>query len=174
MIGLNMVPVSISRTHRSTPAAWTWWIDDVLMDEGDKVKNKVDAPDRNYYSRQRAMMYLFDELISNTDRNQGNIVYTKDWRLWLIDHTRAFRKNTALKMPARITRCDRQVFERLKALDRETLKTEVGTAAGRRADQVHARPPRRDRQEARVARAERVVRSERTRDTPPGSATAAR
>ena len=94
LIGLNMVPVSISRTHRSTPAAWTWWIDDVLMDEGDKVKNKVEAPDRNYYSRQRVMMYLFDELISNTDRNQGNIVYTKDWRLWLIDHTRAFRKNT--------------------------------------------------------------------------------
>ena len=126
MIGLNMVPVSISRTHRSTPSAWTWWIDDVLMDEGDKVKNKVEAPDRNYYHRQRLMMYLFDELISNTDRNQGNIVYTKDWRLWLIDHTRAFRKNTALKMPARITQCDRQVFEGLKALNRETLKTEVG------------------------------------------------
>ena len=126
MIGLNMVPVSISRTHRSTPSAWTWWIDDVLMDEGDKVKNKVEAPDRTYYHRQRLMMYLFDELISNTDRNQGNIVYTKDWRLWLIDHTRAFRKNTALKMPARITQCDRQVFEGLKALNRETLKTEVG------------------------------------------------
>ena len=49
LIGLNMVPPSISRTHRSTPAAFTWWIDDVLMDEGDKVKNKVEAPDRNYY-----------------------------------------------------------------------------------------------------------------------------
>jgi len=126
LIGLNMVPPSISRTHRSAPSAFTWWIDDVLMDEGDKVKNKVDAPDRNYYSRQRMMMYLFDELISNTDRNQGNIVYTKDWRLWLIDHTRAFRKNSALKVPARITRCDRQVYEGLKALDRETLKAEVG------------------------------------------------
>ncbi len=126
LIGLNMVPPSISRSHRSTPAAFTWWIDDVLMDEGAKVKNKVEAPDPIYYSRQRAMMYLFDELISNTDRNQGNIVYTKDWRLWLIDHTRAFRKNTALKVPAHITRCDRQVFEGLKALDREKLKAEVG------------------------------------------------
>jgi hypothetical protein len=126
LIGLNMIPPSISRTYRSKPSAFTWWIDDVLMDEGDKVKNKVEAPDRGYYSRQRVMMYLFDELISNTDRNQGNIVYTRDWRLWLIDHTRAFRKNTALKLPARITRCDRQVYERLKALDRETLKTEVG------------------------------------------------
>jgi hypothetical protein len=126
LIGLNMVPPSISRSHRSTPAAFTWWIDDVLMDEGGKVKNKVEAPDSNRYLRQRAMMHVFDELISNVDRNQGNIIYTKDWRLWLIDHTRAFRKNTALKVPARITRCDRQVYEGLKALDRETLKAEVG------------------------------------------------
>lgn len=126
LIGLNMVPVSIGRTYRSKPSAFTWWIDDVLMDEGDKVKKNVEAPDRNYYSRQRVMMYLFDELISNTDRNQGNIVYTKDWRIWLIDHTRAFRKNSDLKVPARVTRCDRQVYEKLKALDRQTLKTEVG------------------------------------------------
>ena len=126
LIGLNMVPPSISRTHRSAPSAFTWWIDDVLMDEGAKVKNKVEAPDSNYYLRQRAMMYLFDELISNTDRNQGNIIYTRDWRLWLIDHTRAFRKNSTLKVPAQISRCDKQVFEGLKALDRETLKREVG------------------------------------------------
>ena len=126
LIGLNMVPVSIGRTYRSKPSAFTWWIDDVLMDEGDKVKKNVEAPDRTYYSRQRVMMYLFDELISNIDRNQGNIVYTKDWRIWLIDHTRAFRKNSDLKAPARVTRCDRQVYEKLKALDRQTLKTEVG------------------------------------------------
>ena len=132
LIGLNMVPPSISRTHRSAPSAFTWWIDDVLMDEGDKVKNKVDAPDRNYYSRQRMMMYLFDELISNTDRNQGNIVYTKDWRLWLIDHTRAFRKYTSLKNPARITRCDRQVFEKLKALGKDLDEGQIKALLARR------------------------------------------
>jgi hypothetical protein len=126
LIGLNMVPVSILRNHRSTPSAFTWWIDDVLMDEAEKVKNKVTPPSPLDYSRQRALMSLFDELISNTDRNQGNIVYTKDWRLWLIDHTRAFRKNSDLKMPSRISRCDRQVYEKLKALDRQTLKNEVG------------------------------------------------
>jgi hypothetical protein len=126
LIGLNMVPVSIGRTHRSAPTAFTWWIDDVLMDEGDKVKNKVEPPNPGFYSRQRVMMYVFDELIANIDRNQGNIIYTKDWRIWLIDHTRAFRKNSSLKVPGRITRCDKQVYERLKTLDRETLKAEVG------------------------------------------------
>jgi hypothetical protein len=126
MIGLNMAPVSITRTHRSTPGAWTWWLDDVLMDEGEKQKKKIEPPDRPAWSRQWALMYVFDELIANTDRNQGNILYTTDWRVWLIDHTRAFRKNTSLKNPARITRCDRQVFERLKALDLQTLKKELG------------------------------------------------
>jgi hypothetical protein len=126
LIGLDMVPVSIERSHRSAPSAFTWWIDDVLMDEGDRLKKKFDAPDRAAYTRQVQMMRLFDELISNTDRNMGNMVYTKDWRLWAIDHTRAFRKNTDLKKPHYVVRCDRQVFERLKALDRDMLKKELG------------------------------------------------
>ena len=126
LIGLNMVPVSVERKYRSAPSAFTWWLDDVLMDEGDRLKKKIEAPDRAYWSRQTLMMRLFDQLISNVDRNMGNILYTKDWRLWPIDHTRAFRKNTELKTPAHVTRCDRRVFERLKALDQPTLKREVG------------------------------------------------
>ncbi len=126
LIGLNMVPVTVARSYRSTPGAFTWWIDDVLMDEQERRKQKIEAPDRANWGRQNAMMQLFDQLIANVDRNMGNIVYTKDWRLWLIDHTRAFRKNTDLKVPSHVTRCDRQVFERIKALDRDTLKREVG------------------------------------------------
>jgi hypothetical protein len=126
LIGLNMVPVSIDRTHKSTPAAFTWWIDEVMMDEGDRLKKKFDAPDRAERTRQWQLMRLFDELIANTDRNMGNILYTKDWRLWAIDHTRAFRKWSSLKNPQHVIRCDRQVFERLKALDRDTLKKELG------------------------------------------------
>ena len=37
------------------------------------------------------VMRVWDELIQNKDRNQGNILWTKDWTMWLIDHTRAFR-----------------------------------------------------------------------------------
>ena len=36
-------------------------------------------------------MRVFDELIANTDRNQGNMLIDKQWKLWLIDHTRGFR-----------------------------------------------------------------------------------
>jgi len=34
---------------------------------------------------------LFDQLIYNTDRNLGNLLIDKSWRLWMIDHTRAFK-----------------------------------------------------------------------------------
>ena len=126
LIGLNMVPVSVPGHYRSQSAAYTWWIDDVMMDEGDRMKKKVEAPDKTAWGRQMQLMRLFDELIANVDRNLGNMVYSKDWRLWPIDHTRAFRKNTTLRHNSYVTRCDRQVFERLKALDRDTLKREVG------------------------------------------------
>ena len=41
-------------------------------------------------SLQLQVVRVFDELIQNRDRNQGNILWTSDWKMWLIDHTRAF------------------------------------------------------------------------------------
>ena len=127
LLGLNMVPVSVPRRYRSKPAAFTWWIDDVMMDEGERLKKKIDPPDTVTWNQQNQLVRLFDQLIYNIDRNMGNMVITKDWRVWAIDHTRAFRTHNELKTPASVTRCDRQVFERLKALDRDTLKKAVGT-----------------------------------------------
>jgi hypothetical protein len=33
-----MVPVSVAGRYRSAPAAITWWMDDVIGDEGDRMK----------------------------------------------------------------------------------------------------------------------------------------
>ena len=41
--------------------------------------------------RQRQRMQVFAELVRDTDRNKGNVLYTKDWRLIMLDFTRAFR-----------------------------------------------------------------------------------
>jgi hypothetical protein len=128
LIGLNMVPVSVSRRWRSKPAAFTWWVDDVLMDEGERLKQKTAPPDPLTWNQQTQLVHLFDQLIYNVDRNMGNLIITKDWRLWAIDHTRAFRTHDELKSPATITRCDRQVFEALKRLDKDIVKKEVGTS----------------------------------------------
>ena len=55
----------------------------------------------------------------------GNLLIGTDWRVWAIDHTRAFRTYDKLKTPANVTRCDRQVLDHLKALDKETLSKQL-------------------------------------------------
>jgi hypothetical protein len=126
LMGLNMVPVSVSRRFRSKPSAFTWWVDDVVMDEGDRLKKKIQPPDSQRWNEQMQLVRLFDQLIYNVDRNMGNLVITKDWRVWAIDHTRAFRTHDTLKSPDNITRCDRRVLAQLKQLDKDTLKREMG------------------------------------------------
>ena len=69
LIGLRMVPVTVPRTWRSERAAFTWWIDDVMMDEGTRVKSQQQPPDSGTWNEQMQMVRLFDQLIANTDRN---------------------------------------------------------------------------------------------------------
>jgi hypothetical protein len=126
LIGLQMVPVTVSRTWKSQPSAFTWWIDDVMMDEGKRLKDKTQPPDSALWNEQMQLVRVFDQLIYNVDRNMGNLLICKTWRVWAIDHTRAFRSQTTLKSAANITRCDRQVLDRLKQLNRDVLKREIG------------------------------------------------
>jgi len=126
LIDLKLVPVTVARRWRSTLGSFTWWIDDVQMDEGDRLKKKLSSPHPQVWNEEMQLVRLFDQLIYNIDRNLGNLVITKDWTIWAIDHTRAFRTHGTLKTPGNIARCDRHVFERLKALDRATLRRAAG------------------------------------------------
>ena len=127
LIGLNLVPVSVERVWASKGGAFTWWIDDVLMDEGERQKQKLAPPDVICWSEQLWALRVFDQLIDNIDRNLGNSIITKSWRLWGIDHTRAFRYSRAPRNPALLIRIDRTLLDRLKRLEFPTLKREVGS-----------------------------------------------
>lgn len=122
LIGMNMVPVSVERRWNYHDAAFTWWLDDVMLDEQERLKRKQEPTDIGVWNQQMQMVRTFDELIANVDRNLGNLLITRDWRLWPIDHTRAFRTNHELKKPANVTHADRAVIERMKGLDKETLR----------------------------------------------------
>jgi len=126
MIGLNLVPVSVARRFETKQAAFTWWIDDVMMDEGKRLTDKIQPARPQEWNEYLQLVRVFDQLIYNVDRNVGNLLITKDWRVWAIDHTRAFRTQTTLKTPGNVTRCDRQVLEKMKGLTREALKKELG------------------------------------------------
>ena len=45
MLGLKLVPVTVQRRWRTHHGSFTWWIDDVLMDEADRLKRKQQSPD---------------------------------------------------------------------------------------------------------------------------------
>jgi hypothetical protein len=126
LLGLHMVPVSVPRQWQSAPASFTWWIDDVLLDEGERLKQRQTAPDTTAWRQQLELLRLFDQLIDNVDRNPGNILYTSSWRIWGVDHTRAFGTNRTLRKPAFITRCDRLVLERLRQLDPSVAGSMLG------------------------------------------------
>ena len=136
MLGLDNIPVSVARNFGSQPAAFTWWVDDVLMDERARVKQGVTPPFVASWTAQIHVMRVFDELIANTDRNLGNMLIDRDWKLWLIDHSRAFRLQETLRSPLHLRRCDRGLLMRMKALTREAVDEELGdylTSAERKA-----------------------------------------
>jgi hypothetical protein len=118
LLGLSMVPVTVVRRYDGKKAGFTWWIDDVLMDERDRIRKKLDAPDIPAWNRQMWVVRLFDQLIYNTDRNLGNLLIDKSWRLWMIDHTRAFKIFEEPKSPDNLSkRCARGLLEALRRLD---------------------------------------------------------
>jgi hypothetical protein len=128
LIGLNNVPMSVERAIDGKVAAVTWWVDDVKMDEKDRLKTKSLGPDPVRTTKQIQIMRVFDELIQNRDRNQGNVLWTSDWTMWMIDHTRAFRLGGNLLKPENLTRCDRALLERLRAMTAESLAQAVGSS----------------------------------------------
>jgi hypothetical protein len=123
LIHMNMVPVSVPRKVGRQDAAVTWWVDDVQMMERDRYEKKIMPPDVLGWTNQMSVARVFTELICNTDPNLGNFLITTEWRLHLIDFTRAFRPQKTLRSPENLsTRLDRQVYEGLKDLNAETLK----------------------------------------------------
>ena len=127
LLGLSsMVPLSIERRYKGNTASYTWWVDDVLGDEGARLSKKITPPDSESYARQEQIKRVFDQLIYNWDRNQGNTLFDKNWRLWMIDHTRAFSLYKTLLDEKILEYCDRQLLAKLKQLDQKTLTVELG------------------------------------------------
>lgn len=127
MLGLSdMVPPSVPRVVEGKPGSLTWWIDGIKMDEQYRRDNKLEPPDKDRWRRQMATIRVFDQLIHNMDRNQENILIAEDWHVWMIDHTRAFRKATTLRNAKAITECEPALLSAIKRLNGRGLTREIG------------------------------------------------
>jgi len=117
LLGLgDMIPVTVARKCLGNSGALCWWVP-AKMDEKDRIKQKVQSPDLNEWNKQLNRMWVFSQLVYDTDRNQTNMLITEDWKLYMIDFTRAFRLHHELEEPRRLVMCDRQLLEKLRQLD---------------------------------------------------------
>lgn len=145
LLGLQgMMPATIERRYRGDVGALSWWVDDVMMDEAERERTSAQPPDGGSLPmvRQRQLMQVFAELLYDTDRNKGNVVYTNDWQLVMLDFTRAFRTHSTLRAPQSLGMIDRNLLARLRALTKEGVTKAVGSQLT--AEEVNALIARRD------------------------------
>ena len=147
---LNFVVPAVERTIKGQPAAFTWWVDDVLMSEQSRRGQKIEPPDPDRWNKQMQVVRVFDELIANAYRKVGpafylatmwdNLLITKEWRIWLVDHTRTFGTSRQLENPDSLAQCDRTLLAKLRDLNREATKERLAKyLASEQLDALEAR-----------------------------------
>lgn len=120
----DMFPVTVEREWDHDMGALSWWLD-VKMDEGDRLKQQLSPPDAEGWAKQQYTMRVFTQLVDDTDRNVGNILIDKDWKIYLIDFTRAFRRPHELRAPQLLQRCDKNLLAHLRDLKVEDVKARI-------------------------------------------------
>jgi hypothetical protein len=117
LLGLDMVPVTVERRVGSDLASVQQWVENCKLL---KDVNQASCPRQSDWAKQVCRQRVFDDLIANIDRNAGNLLVDPEWNLILIDHSRAFATDR-LPFEKQENRIDRELFARLKALDRAAL-----------------------------------------------------
>ena len=118
LVGMDdMLPVYVERKWKGNPGSLSWWLP-VKMDEVERHKLNLKAPDSDAWNNQMYKIRVFDQLVYDSDPNLTNVLIGEDWKIYRIDFTRAFRQSKDLKNPKdNLVRCDRKLLEKLKALD---------------------------------------------------------
>jgi hypothetical protein len=143
LIGLNLVPPAVEREFNGQPGALVYWVTSEysllrIMEERIKIPDSA-LP---HTEKMKYLARAWDALVANDDRTQQNVLYTKDWRMILIDHSQAFRSSQeycdnllygrkGLKRgddgrPLLFRRLPRWFVDNLKKLDFSTVKEAVG------------------------------------------------
>lgn len=91
-LGLNMVPPTVEKRFQGNRGSCQFWVEDCISLK-DKVEGNIKTPSYKVFPLNRAyyQQRAFDNLIANEDRHQNQFLFTKDWRMILIDHSRTFR-----------------------------------------------------------------------------------
>jgi hypothetical protein len=140
MLGVDdMIPTHVERKWDGKVGSLSWLVP-VQMDEEERIKRKVSAPNPDTWNKQMYRIRVFDELVYDTDANLTNVLIGDNWKIWRVDFSRAFRLSKDVRVQ-NLTHCERQFFDKIKALDAKEVaartknlltKSEVDAVMARR------------------------------------------
>ena len=124
LLGLDNVPPVVERRIGDRKGTLQAWVEGA-MTEKERREKGLQAPNPLQWVRQVQVMSLFDDLICKQDRNTGNVLIDAAWKLWMIDHTRAFCRNKEPKTSQDIRSCPTGMWERLQKLDKDVVRKQM-------------------------------------------------
>jgi hypothetical protein len=117
LYGINKVPPTVKRHLDGQQGSMQIWIENAR----DHTAEDFHPPSAIAWVQQTWGMFVLDNLIFNADRNTGNMLAGEDYKLWLIDHTRAFQPKAELMSPDKVERLRRLAWTRLLEVSGEEL-----------------------------------------------------
>ncbi|MCP3960142.1 MAG: hypothetical protein GY719_20040 [bacterium] len=143
LLGLGLIPPTIERQIDGQRGSLQLWVENSIT-EAKRLKLERLPPDSRRWSEQRYAVRLLHQLTGDTDAsNVSNILVDPDFRLYVIDSSRAFHLRGALHRAEGLRRFPKPVLERLRALTPEILDEKLGPWLTR--GQLKALIARRDR-----------------------------
>ncbi len=140
LLELNMVPPKVERRVNGTIGVAVMWAANTKSFKDLGGAPTVPSRNLDMWNRQMIRAKMFHDLIGETDPNLGNWLVDPAWNLILIDNSRAFA--TDKKLVHELTRVQRDLWDRMKALTSEQVTTAVGGLLD--AKQIRAIFERRD------------------------------
>ncbi|MGD9347396.1 MAG: hypothetical protein PVH84_16140 [Candidatus Aminicenantes bacterium] len=138
LLRLNMVSPTVEKRFQGNKGSCQLMVENVIMLRT-KKDEKIKTPSYRIEPLNRAtyLQRAWDNLIANEDRNWGDILYTEDWRMILIDHSRAFRSSKKFKKalifdekskggPKLMKKLPNAFVEKLRALNFEVIREAAG------------------------------------------------
>jgi hypothetical protein len=118
LIGLDdMVPVYTERKYEGKTGAISWWVPNVMFDEGVRLKRNEHPQDMDSWNHQMYSLRVLTQLFYDQDPNLTNVLIDKDWKIWRIDFTRAFAEFKSLPAQKDLVMCRKDVYTKLKQLN---------------------------------------------------------
>jgi len=138
LLELNMVPPTVEKRFQGNRGSCMLMLENVINLRR-KQEEKIKTPSYRMDPLNKAtyIQRAWDNLIANVDRNIGDVLYTKDWCMILIDHSRSFRSSKKYTKnlifdekykggPKLMKELPKAFVEKLKSLNFEQIRGAVG------------------------------------------------